>query len=232
MTTSIAAPAAIAAAPADDGAIGAPAVGPVEGRSGRGRCCRGRCCRGWSRRIEARSTPGPLRAPAGRWRCPRPGPATSRRARCSIASGRWIDCRNHRAHRRPAAPWCTACWSRCSAGRPLSERPTGPQPRSGRHGSSCPGRIRNCWTCCRPPTWPPGWSRRRIWSGPTSPWRIHGTSIPRRVNSPSRSSPPEQFRCAATWTGSTWRRPGNCGWSTTRPAAPPVPISRQGRSTS
>ena len=63
----------------------------------------------------------------------------------------------------------------------------------------------------------------RNWSGRISPWRIRAGSTRRPASSPSRSRLPARFRCAGSSTGSTWRRPVNCGWWTTRPAAPPGP---------
>ena len=69
----------------------------------------------------------------------------------------------------------------------------------------------------------PGCRPRRTWSGRTSPWRIHAVSTRRPASSRSRSRWPTLFRCGVSSTGSTLRRPANCGSSTTRPAARPDP---------
>ena len=94
------------------------AAGPVDLPLTHVHLGRRECFHGASRSASPLTPRRPARAVAVH------GPAISRPARCSTGSGRSTGCPSRPARRPPGAPWCTACWSRCSAGRPPSEHPT------------------------------------------------------------------------------------------------------------
>ena len=68
-------------------------------------------------------------------RCRRPGRPTSRPARCSTGSARSTASPSRRRPTRPAARWCTRCWSGCSTCRP----PSAPWPPAAGHGRAAVG---------------------------------------------------------------------------------------------
>ena len=145
--------------------------------------------------------------PAGRSRCRRRGPATSRPARCSTGTAPSTGCPRRRARRPCAARWCTRVLEQMF-GRPGPERTPEHGRRVDRPGVA--GADRRTTPSSR--VWCPtristrGWRRPRIWFGRTSPSRIRAASRRRRASSPSRSRSPTGCRSAASSTGSTSRR--------------------------
>ena len=137
------------------------------------------------------------------------------------------------ARRPPAAPWCTACSSRCSAARPTERTP---DLTAAQVGAALGADGRGASRTARPAAGGGSGRLAAVGAGP-GPDVLHpGGSAPvhpggLRVRGRDRGGR-TRCRCAASSTGWTWRRPGSCGSSTTRPAARRIRTSRPGRCTS